>query len=88
VRTTEQEVAERIAREDGPPQPATSRPKRAPSAQLALLQQELKHALGTNVDIRQTARGSGRIILHFSNNREFERLHQLLGGQPQSRKAA
>lgn len=88
VRATEQEVADRIAREDGPVQLMTSRPKRAPNAQLELLKQELKHALGTNVDIRQTTRGNGRIVVHFSNNREFERLRELLGGQSATRKAA
>ena len=88
VRATEQEVADRISREDGPVQLLTSKPKRAPNAQLDLLKQELKHALGTNVDIRQTTRGSGRIVVHFSNNREFERLRELLGGQAATRKAA
>ncbi len=88
VRITEQEVADRIAREDGPVQLLTTKPKRTPNAQLDTLRQELKHALGTNVDIRKTTRGSGRIVVHFSNNREFERLRELLGGQSASKKAA
>jgi ParB family chromosome partitioning protein len=38
----------------------------------------LKHRLGTHIDIHQSSRGRGRIVIHFSNRDEFERLHSLL----------
>ena len=39
-------------------------------------------ALGTKVEIRQSRSGRGRIVIHFSNNGEFERLRTLLHGDP------
>ncbi len=87
VRTTEREVADRIAREDNAARPG-SPPPRTTNQQLEALKQELKHALGTNVDIRQNARGNGRIIVHFANNREFDRLRELLAGPSRDRQAA
>ena len=41
-------------------------------------------ALGTKVDIRLSRSGRGRIVIHFSNNDEFERLRKLLHGDPNS----
>ena len=66
-----------------------AKPARAPArhAHLSALEQELRTALGTKVVIRQTARGRGRIILHFSGHDEFERLRTLLCariGEPRS----
>ena len=56
------------------------KPSRSPArhANLTALEQEFRTALGTKVDIRQTARGRGRIIIHFPGNDEFERLRNLL----------
>ena len=34
--------------------------------------------LGTKVDIRQSSRGRGQIVIHFRNHEEFERLSQLI----------
>ena len=86
VRATEREVADRIAREDTS-NPSTPK-KRTLNQQIESLQRELKHALGTNVDIRQNTRGNGRITIHFSNGREFERLRGVLGGSDQSERRA
>jgi ParB family transcriptional regulator, chromosome partitioning protein len=56
-----------------------SRPVPKPrNEQIASLQQELASALGTRVDLSQTAKGRGRITIHFKNHDEFERLRQLL----------
>jgi ParB family chromosome partitioning protein len=56
-----------------------SRPiPRTRSEQLASLEQELRTALGTKVDLNQTGKGRGRITIHFKNHDEFERLRQLL----------
>ena len=48
--------------------------KRTKSDQIASLEQELRIAFGTKVEIKQTARGRGRLIIHFANVDEFERL--------------
>lgn len=84
VRATEQAVQDhihcidgealRIVDEDG-----NSRPVAKPrSEQLASLEQELRTALGTKVDLSQTAKGRGKITIHFKNHDEFERLRQIL----------
>ena len=52
---------------------------RARSHHIASLEQKLRIALGTKVEIRQGSRGKGRIIVHFSNENEFDRIHELLG---------
>jgi ParB family chromosome partitioning protein len=50
------------------------------SAYLSSLEQELRVALGTKVDIKETGkrRGRGQIIVHFQTPQEFERLHRYL----------
>ena len=48
------------------------------SEQIASLEQELRTALGTKVDLSQTAKGRGKITIHFKNHDEFARLRQLL----------
>ena len=37
--------------------------------------------LGTKVDLKQTAKGRGRITIHFNNPEEFERLRAILSGE-------
>lgn len=48
------------------------------SAYLATLEQELRTALGTKVEIKEAARrrGRGQIIVHFQTPQEFERLQR------------
>lgn len=83
VRETERQVAERIAQEDQEPLQVVSgsgssggpRPR---NNQIAALEQELRNALGTKVDIRQNAKGRGKIAIHFVSNQEFERLRAIL----------
>jgi ParB family chromosome partitioning protein len=53
----------------------------------ATLEQQLRLALGTKVDIRQSGKGRGKIVVHFANAEEFERLFQNLAG-PNSLAAA
>jgi ParB family chromosome partitioning protein len=81
VRETERQVQERIREEDSEPlQVVGGAPKEKPtrSEQLASLEQELRIALGTRVDLRQSAKGRGKIVIQFNNHEEFERLRQLL----------
>jgi ParB family chromosome partitioning protein len=87
VRTTEQAVQERIRAMDGEPgeglriidEEGSSRPVERPrNEQIASLEQELRTALGTKVALQQTAKGRGKITIHFQNHDEFARLRQLL----------
>lgn len=88
VRAVEFLVAEMIQAEDDAERGvigiATQRNKRTISPQVESLQQELKHQLGTKVEIRQMARGKGKITIHFSSAEEFERLRALLSTQSPS----
>jgi ParB family chromosome partitioning protein len=68
---------------DGSSKPAAKAP-----SQLSYLEQEFRTALGTKVDVRQTAKGSGRIVVHFKNADEFERIHAQLCSQDGRRQQA
>lgn len=55
---------------------------------IGALEQELRAALGTKVDVRQTSKGSGRLVVHFKNHDEFERLRRQLTGHGELRQQA
>ena len=59
----------------GPPAPKARRTR---GGQIASLEQELKSALGTKVEVRQMANGRGKIVVHFANATEFDRLREVL----------
>ncbi len=84
VRQTEAAVKEAIQSADGEPLAVagttSAERTRRRSDHLAELQQQLRTAVGAKVDIREGAKGRGRIVLHFANHAEFERLQQLLCG--------
>jgi ParB family chromosome partitioning protein len=69
---------ERLAARD----PAAGRKARIhePSPNVAALEECLSEAFGTRVEIKQRARG-GRIVLHFRNHDDFERLYESLTGR-------
>jgi ParB family chromosome partitioning protein len=93
VRDIEQQVQERIEREDTERLSVvsgaekTGRRRRTRNPQVASLEQELRISLGTKVDIREGNRGRGKIVIHFNGHDEFDRIRDLLGnaagGQPQ-----
>ena len=82
VREVERRIGEQVALEDaeesGTIGVATQSKKRTTTEQVAALEQGLKQQLGTKVEIRHGARGSGRVIIHFANPDEFERLREIL----------
>ena len=84
VRATEQGVQDRIHSLDGDQlrivdAEGNSRPVPRPrNEQVASLEQELRTSLGTKVDLSQTAKGRGKITIHFKSHEEFARLRQLL----------
>ena len=51
-----------------------------PSPDVAALEESLSEAFGTRVEIKQRRRG-GRIVIHFRNNADFERLYESLTGR-------
>ncbi len=89
MRAVESQVQQRSREEDGPSlslsgeraaggsanPPAAARQR---TDQVGDLEQELRMAVGSKIEIRQTCRGRGRIILYFANRDEFERIRQLL----------
>ncbi|MGE3775820.1 MAG: hypothetical protein AB7F89_01445, partial [Pirellulaceae bacterium] len=68
--------------------PAPVKPRRGKSDQVVALEQELRRGLGTKSEIRRTAQGRGRIVVHFSNVDEFERLYEHLMGRGDSSRDA
>ena len=81
VRDVERLVSEKLGQEQ--PEgahllPGPGKKKRTRSEHVASLEQEVRHALGMKVEIRQSARGRGKMVIHFQNHDEFERLHQQL----------
>lgn len=86
VRATEELVQDHIRSADGESfsivdENGNSRPPTAAkgaSEHLRQLEEQLKFALGTKVDLRQTAKGRGRITIHFKDHEEFERIQALL----------
>src|SRR4029453_7867876 len=84
VRATEQGVQDRITALDGDQlrivdAEGNSRPIPRPrNEQIAALEQELRTSLGTKVDLSQSAKGKGKITIHFASHEEFARIRQLL----------
>ena len=85
VRATEQMVQEHIRQADGDQisvvgADGSVRPAKAQAAgpHLTQMEEKLRLALGTNVDLKQTTKGKGRITIHFKNLEEFERLQGML----------
>ncbi|NQU25182.1 MAG: ParB/RepB/Spo0J family partition protein [Candidatus Nealsonbacteria bacterium] len=89
VRQTESAVQEAVAAADGKPlgvvdrQGNATRQRPATSEHLAALEQELRSALGAKVRLTHNARGRGKLVIHFRNHTEFERLRvHLTGSSP------
>ena len=80
------EVQLAVVDENGESHPANSSRRRSRSRQMASLEQEFKTALGTKVQISQTAKGKGKIVIHFANHDEFDRIRGQLtqGSLPQA----
>jgi ParB family transcriptional regulator, chromosome partitioning protein len=80
VRDVERLVAERIGEEDDGPAilPGPGAKRRTTSEQLASLEQEFRLALGCKVEVKSSPRGRGKLIVHFANHDEFDRLREQL----------
>lgn len=87
VRTIEQLVEEQVQSDEAP---SSSKAKRTKSDQVASLEQDLRSLLGTKVEIKQSSRGKGKIVVHFDSHDEFERLCDQFegGGKKRSKNVA
>lgn len=91
VREVERIVSEHLASDDESPAASTASPKkkRTRSDQIASLEQELRIALGTKVEIKQSAKGRGTVVIHFTDSDDFDRLRDLLADSgPRTKRAA
>lgn len=57
---------------------ATRQRRRQVSPQVEAMQQEMRMVFGTKVEIKSSARGRGKITIHFTDADEFERLREIL----------
>jgi len=85
VRGTEQMVQDHIRSVDegqmsivGADGKVNAAKPQATGQHLSQLEERLRLALGTKVDLKQTTKGKGRITIHFKNHEEFERLQAVL----------
>lgn len=95
VRAVEEWVKQHIAQDEaersillgpgGAAGGAVPAPRAPRSEHLASLEQELRSALGTKVDLKQSGRGRGKIVIHFTSHNEFDRLKAHLVGSPPQR---
>ncbi|WP_419581547.1 ParB/RepB/Spo0J family partition protein [Stieleria magnilauensis] len=94
VRATESLVAEMLKAEEDQETGrkvtnATRQKRRQTSPHIEAMQQEFRMVFGTKVEIKSSARGRGKITIHFSDGEEFERLRTMLTAEsrPQLRVA-
>jgi ParB family chromosome partitioning protein len=94
VRATEQAVADHISRTDDEPLSIVDvdgnyRPSPLqPGQHLRDMEEQLRMALGTKVEIKQSAKGKGRFTIHFASHEEFARLRALLSPSASARSEA
>ena len=87
VRAIEQAVSEHIRRTDGEPlsivdADGNSRPSPLqPGQHIRDMEEQLSLAMGAKVEIKQSAKGRGRITIHFASHEEFDRLRSSLSQQ-------
>lgn len=89
VRAVEALAQERVQEEEGTKlrvvgDSGGGKRKSTRSEQVAALEQKLRMALGTKIEIRQSARGRGKMVIHFSGHADFERIYALLTDQPET----
>ena len=92
VRATESYVSELLKSEEDAETGkkvvnATRQKRRQVSPHIEAMQQEMRMVFGTKVEIKSSARGRGKITIHFTDAEEFERLRDILsdGVRPQLR---
>lgn len=89
VRATESYVSDLLKKEEDEDTGrkivnATRQRRKEVSPHIDAMQQEMRMIFGTKVEIKSSARGRGKITIHFSDAEEFERLRDTLAdrGRP------
>lgn len=89
VRATESYVSDLLKKEEDEDTGrkiinATRQRRKEVSPHIDAMQQEMRMIFGTKVEIKSSARGRGKITIHFSDAEEFERLRDALAdrGRP------
>lgn len=83
VRATEAFVSDLLKREEDSETGkkvvnATRQKRRQVSPHIEAMQQEMRMVFGTKVEIKSSARGRGKITIHFTDADEFDRLREIL----------
>lgn len=73
VRETERQVSEHLAKDDPM---ANSSKKKKINPQIESLEKQARMSLGTKVEIKASAKGSGKMVVHFKNQKEFQRIFE------------
>jgi ParB family chromosome partitioning protein len=84
VRATETHVSELLKTEEDAETGkkvvnATRQKRRQISPEIESMQEEMRMLFGTKVEIKSSARGRGKITIHFADPDEFDRLREILG---------
>ncbi len=87
VRETERRVSDKLAEEDGILPTGQGGGRKPKNAQIASIEQQLRLALGTKAEIKQSTKGRGKIVINFANANEFDRILSLISPQAQKRAA-
>lgn len=90
VRDVERMVSERLGADEPAEAVILAGPgkRRTRNEQVASLEQEFRLALGTKVEIKQSARGRGKIVIHFQSHEDFDRLREQLTDALESKRKA
>lgn len=81
VRKTEQNVREILNPEPKAPsntERSAPKPRPKPSSHVVSLQDQLREKLGVKVEIALKSKDSGKVVLHFASNEDFERVMKSL----------
>lgn len=79
VRDIERMVQQQLDGEDAPTTiPIGGKKNKKSTGPVQSLEQELRMALGTKVEIKQSTKGRGKILVHFTSHEEFDRLRELI----------
>lgn len=95
VRDVEAEVQAHIEAADADPLTAgdgsesagKSKSRKPRNEQVASLETELRRALGAKVEIKQSSKGRGKMVIHFTSHDDFDRVMAQLTGQTGKRAA-
>jgi ParB family chromosome partitioning protein len=79
VRETEKLAAQQAAEAPGTPGNGAAAARRAADPDLVRLQERIAEHLQAPIELRASARGKGRLVIHFDSIEQFEGLRAALG---------